>query len=57
MTIRHTVSMNNTAEHTHEWEYSDQSEPHKGREYYVCRECGTTLVTDPETGDLLELPA
>lgn len=53
----HTVLMSNTTNHVHEWEYSDQSEPHKGREYYACRGCGTVLVTDPETGDLLELPA
>lgn len=53
----HTVLMSNTTNHVHEWEYSDQSEPHKGREYYACRGCDTVLVTDPETGDLLELPA
>ena len=36
----------------HEWEYSDQSEPHKGRDYYTCRLCDTVVSTDPDTGEL-----
>jgi len=39
----------------HEWEYSEQSEPHKGREYFACTKCDTVLATDPQTGELLKL--
>lgn len=42
---------------THDWEYSEQSEPHKGREYFTCRSCSTTAATDPRTGELIYLPA
>jgi len=41
----------------HDWEYSEQSEPHKGREYFTCRSCSTTAATDPATGELIYLPA
>jgi hypothetical protein len=30
----------------HVWEYSEQSEPHKGHEYYTCRTCETTIKTE-----------
>lgn len=30
----------------HEWEYSDQSEPHNGREYFACRKCEVVAITD-----------
>lgn len=37
----------------HDWEYSDQSEPHKGREYFSCNKCDMVLHTDPQHGGLL----
>ena len=40
----------------HEWEYSEQSEPHKGRDYYTCRTCEKTAITNPDTGELIVLP-
>jgi len=40
----------------HEWEYSEQSEPHKGRDYYTCRACEKTIGTNPDTGELIVLP-
>jgi len=35
----------------HEWEYSDQSEPHNGIEYFACRRCETVAIA---TGDEIE---
>lgn len=37
----------------HEWEYSDQSEPHKGREYFACRKCENVAITDGESMELV----
>jgi len=36
----------------HEWEYSDQSEPHKGIEYFACRKCENVAIV---RGDVVEL--
>ena len=37
----------------HEWEYSDQSEPHKGREYFACRKCENVAITDGENTQIV----
>lgn len=41
--------------HSHDWEYCEQSEPHKGRDYYACVECGMVMATEPETGNLVRI--
>ena len=47
--------MSETLPHScdHEWEYSDQSEPHKGREYFACRKCENVAITDGESTQIV----
>ncbi len=44
----------NNCEHEYEWE-EQQSEPHKGHDYYYCPKCGNSWKYDPETDSLTEL--
>jgi len=39
-------------EHEIEWD-DQQSEPHKGHEYYYCLKCRSSFVLDNETGELV----
>ena len=46
----------NTDTCQHDYEYSEESEPSKGLEYWTCSKCETTVVVSEYGDEIQEFP-